>query len=120
MSRTAAWSTPTTTPCSAPAPAATGTVTVTDAGSQWLAANNIFVGGVGTGTFNVLNAGSVTANANTYLGVFAGSSGTLNVGGAGSTWTNVAGTSFYVGNSGTGEVKITAGGLVVNEFRFRR
>lgn len=97
---------------------ATGTVTVRDANSQWLAANNIFIGGVGTGTFNVLNAGSVTASADTSLGTFAGSSGTLNVDGTNSKWTSVAGTFFFVGDSGTGEVKITNGGLVVNNFGF--
>jgi T5SS/PEP-CTERM-associated repeat protein len=78
---------------------AVGTVTVTGGTSKWTNTKNVFIGGTGTGTFNVKNGATVNTNGNTFIGVFTGANGTLNVDGANSTWTNAAGTGLFVGGN---------------------
>ena len=116
---------------------ATGTVTVTGAGSQFSSIANldVLIGNGGKGTFNVLNGGSASFLSNVVLGHDSGSSGTVNVQSGSSFTTNTnnltvglnglgtvnvdgAGsqlttTGLFVGNNhGTGIVNITNGGVV--------
>jgi len=51
-----------------------------------------------------------------FLGQLAGSSGTVRVEGAGSTWTNSD--DLYVGDAGTGQLTIQSGGAVSNTIGF--
>jgi T5SS/PEP-CTERM-associated repeat protein/autotransporter-associated beta strand protein len=60
----------------------TGTVTVDGAGSTWTSSNPIFVGDIGTGTLTISNGGIVSASNQVAIAVFAGSTGTLNIGAA--------------------------------------
>src|SRR5262249_58349625 len=70
---------------------------------------NLPVGDSGTGTLTIQNGGAVS-NQLGFIGLSSGSSGTVTVTGAGSSWTN-AGT-LFVGNSGTGTLTIQNGGVV--------
>lgn len=90
---------------------ATGTVTVTGAGSSWgvQAGNGLYVGYSGTGTLDVA-AGAVAGATPVTLGNFAGSSGTVNVDGAGSVFT--AAGSLTIGEHGTGTLKVSNAGQV--------
>ncbi|WP_127520040.1 autotransporter domain-containing protein [Mesorhizobium sp. Z1-4] len=67
------------------------------------------VGDTGTGTLNILNGGTVTNAAQGYLGVNAGSSGTVTVDGAS---TLSVSNNVRVGGSGTGSMLISGGGTV--------
>ncbi len=76
-----------------------------------------FIGNGGNGTFNVLSGGTLTANADSFIGYSAGSTGTLNVDGAGSKFFLTNNKSLFVGGSGlsgapsgTGIVNVTNGG----------
>jgi outer membrane autotransporter protein len=92
----------------------TGTVTVTGPASTWnnSPAGGLNVGAFGMGTLTIANGGTVindtpnTAN----IGEFTGSTGTVTVTGAGSTWTNSSGTN--IGRLGTGTLTIADGGAV--------
>jgi T5SS/PEP-CTERM-associated repeat protein len=103
---------------------AVGTVTVDSTGgaSSWTNTNNMLIGGVGTGTFNVFSGGTVTVNGATYMGNFFGATGTLNINGANSTWTSngvmvVGGNDGSGADGGTAVVNVGAGGtLVTNDF----
>ena len=92
-----------------------GNVEVSAAGAQ---VYSLFIagsgqGGRGTATITVRDGASLTS-ANAYLGYGAGSNGTVNVTGAGSTWTNT--NPFYLSMSGgTGALNITAGGTMVTQ-----
>jgi len=91
-----------------------GTATVDGEGSLWTTSSNFDVGYHGTGTLNISNGGDVfTAGSQTSWGsiaVFADSTGTATVDGAGSTWTL---SRFRVGGSGNGTLTISNGGSVV-------
>ncbi|WKK20035.1 autotransporter outer membrane beta-barrel domain-containing protein [Achromobacter insolitus] len=90
----------------------TGNVTVNGIGAQWTAGPGLNIGNFGTGTLGISNGGHVTSTTNTYLGVAAGSSGTLTISGAGSQLNT---TGFMrVGQTGTGTVQITNGAVVTN------
>ena len=90
---------------------ATGTATVTGAGSTWTNTSDLRVGYSGTGVLDVEDQGLVT-NLVGYLGENSGSSGTATVTGAVSTWQN---NSFlFVGNTGTGVLNVENQGLVTN------
>jgi fibronectin-binding autotransporter adhesin len=98
------------------------TVTVDGAGSSLHIAGPAiepsFIGNNGTGTLNITNGGTVTA-AMIQLGAGSTGQGTLNVIGAGSSYTSTAtGTSsaamFRIGGSGKGVLNITDGGSVEN------
>ena len=73
----------------------------------------LLVGNSGTGTLNIAAGSSLSMTADAALGYAAGSSGTINVSGAGASLT--AG-GLQVGESGTGALNITNGAsVVVNE-----
>ena len=98
---------------------ASGLVTVNGTGSTWTNGSSLYIGDYGTGNLSITNGGSVT-NSSFYsvnfIGYNSGSSGTVTVNGAGSTWTTAGGhgNGLYVGYSGTGNLSITNGGSVVN------
>ena len=74
-------------------------------------ANNLTIGGSGTGTLNIQDGGSVS-NTVGYIGYNTGSTGVATVDGSGSTWTNS--NIFCVGYYGQGTLNITNGGAVSN------
>ena len=80
-------------------PGATGTATVTDAGSTWTNTGNLFIGNGDTGILNILNGGQVF-NDFGFIGNNAGVTGTVNVSGSGSKWTSAS--QLFIGNHGTG------------------
>ena len=93
-------------------PGATGTMTVTDAGSTWNISGQLVVGGFlgpASGSLTVQNGGTVT-NTEGNLGYSSGSTGTATVSGAGATWTNSG--DLYIGRNGTGTLSIGGGGTV--------
>lgn len=93
-----------------------GIVNVDGAGSLWTNTANVLVGAGGTGTLNITNGASVTNGADGIIGNVAGSIGTVNVNGAGSSWVTI--TFLNVGSGGTGTLNITNGGLVSNTSGF--
>ncbi|MGI8397623.1 autotransporter outer membrane beta-barrel domain-containing protein [Agrobacterium deltaense] len=90
-------------------PGASGTVTVTGAGSTWTNSDDLYVGHQGTGTLSIEDGG-VVDNVAGHVGYFSGASGSVTVTGAGSTWINSQDT--YIGDSGTGTLTIANGGTV--------
>ncbi len=90
-----------------------GTATVTGAGSTWRIASNLDVGYEGTGKLTIEDGGQVTAKISSYLGLYASSTGTATVTGAGSTW-SIA-NNLYVGYEGTGTLTIEDGGQATVE-----
>ena len=88
-----------------------GTVTLDGAGSTWTNATSLYVGRDGTGVLDILNgAAAINPDGYGYIGSGVGSSGTVTVDGAGSTWTN--GDRMFIGDYGTGVVDISGGGTV--------
>ena len=86
-----------------------GTLTVTGAGST-LNTRFLYVGVNGTGKATIAEGGTVKVTRGiTYLGIQAGSNGTLTVTGAGSTLNTDR---LFVGNYGTGAATIESGGKV--------
>ena len=79
--------------------------------SKWDTYQDLVVGDSGEGELFIQQGGQVS-NGNGNLGVVAGSSGTVVVAGAGSTWTN--GGVVAVGVSGTGSLSITGGAVVTS------
>ena len=61
----------------------TATATVTGAGSQWIVSGLLGIGYRGTGTLNIQDGAVVTASSGAELGIFAGSSGILDISGGG-------------------------------------
>lgn len=92
----------------------TGAVTVDGTGAWWSSTNPRYIGYSGTGVVNVINGGvvggtySMTDYNTTYLGYDATARGTLNVRGAGSSYS--AKTLLYIGYSGYGELNVLDGG----------
>jgi len=70
----------------------------------------LLVGNYGSGILNILNGGTVSTKYRGSIGDGAGSTGMVTVDGTGSTWTN--GGTLSVGNSGSGTLNITNGGIV--------
>lgn len=93
-------------------PGTTGTATVTGAGSSWSVGenNDMVVGNLGSGTFNV-EAGAQVTSGRMLIGREDGSSGTVNVSGVGSKWTDSETT---VGANGDGTLNILDGGEVIS------
>jgi T5SS/PEP-CTERM-associated repeat protein len=89
---------------------ATGAVAVTGAGSAWETTGDIAVGNVGTGTLNIENGAAVSNDGVSYLGLYAGSTGTATVTGPGSVWENTG--KLYVGYLGVGTLLIENGATV--------
>ena len=100
-------------------PGGAGTMTVTGAGSSWTNVDNIVVGGLGTGTFTIQNGGSAqdgttASSTGGSIGQSAGSTGTVIVTGAGSSWINGPSGGFNIGSFGTGTLTIANGGRVID------
>jgi fibronectin-binding autotransporter adhesin len=89
----------------------TGTVLVSDSGSQW---NLPFleIGSTGNGTLTIQNSGVVNGGG-TSIGTFSGSSGSAIVTGVGS---QLIASSLCVGCAGQGALTIQSGGLVTTGF----
>ena len=85
-------------------------VTITGAGSQFIA-NNVHIGYYtdAVATVNITDGASADTGS-VYVGSAAGSTGTVNVSGAGSTWTSPS--DITVGNYGYGVLNVLAGGQV--------
>ena len=100
-------------------PGGAGTMIVTGAGSSWTNVDNIVVGGLGTGTFTIQNGGSAqdgttASSTGGSIGQSAGSTGTVIVTGAGSSWINGPSGGFNIGSFGTGTLTIANGGRVID------
>ena len=96
-----------------------GMVTVTGTGSMWTDNGDLFVGDSGTGTLLISAGGSVSNNdisIGATIGQNAGAAGTVTVTGTGSSWTNAG--DLFVGDSGTGTLIISAGGIVTDNQNF--
>jgi T5SS/PEP-CTERM-associated repeat protein len=91
---------------------ADNTVTVDGAGSIWTTSDTLYVSYSGRGTLNITNGGKVLNNTTNldYIGLAAGSNGTVTVDGTGSDWTTSG--NLLVGDSGAGTLNITGGGSV--------
>jgi T5SS/PEP-CTERM-associated repeat protein len=94
-------------------PGGLGTVTVTDAGSNWSNAGSVVVGGQGTGTLTIQNGGAVNSGGGS-VGLSAGSNGTVTVTDPGSSWINGPSGGLNIGSFGTGVLTIVNGGRVIN------
>ncbi len=95
-------------------PGSVGTVTVAEAGSEWLAASFLRVGEGGTGVLNIESGGRVNSRL-VGIGFNPGSNGTVTVSGIGSQWNNTSPAILNVGERGTGTLNVEAGALVSNE-----
>ncbi len=87
-----------------------GTATVSGAGSRWNLTQTQNIGNNGLGVMTVSNGGQVVSNSLAFLGGTAGSEGRATVTGVGSRWK--LGITLTVGNSGTGDLTVSAGGDV--------
>lgn len=87
---------------------ATGSATITGAGSTWSCTGNLSIGLNGSGTLNI-NSGGAVSNVLGLIGWGTLSHGQVNVS-AGSTWTCTGNT--YVGLSGSASLSILTGGTV--------
>jgi fibronectin-binding autotransporter adhesin len=93
----------------------TGTATITGVGSKWAHSATVYIGRSGNGALRV-EAGGQASNSSlghvTHLGFNPGSTGTATITGAGSTW--AISSLLHVGNSGSGVLRIEAGGQVTS------
>lgn len=89
-----------------------GAVTIGGAGSNWTMPGDLFIGRDGHGELTIRDGGLV-ANYDSAIGTQAGSSGAVLVTGAGSRWQN---NDLYLGlfSGSTGSLEIAAGGVVTN------
>lgn len=90
----------------------TGKVTISGQGSSWQMSGGIYVGYMGeesSGKLSIAEGASVVVNGQASIGYDTGTSGTVEVKGAGSTWQTER---LYVGRAGTGTLKITGGAKV--------
>lgn len=90
----------------------TGNVTVSGVGSLWTDSGIVYVGGVGNGRLTIANGANMSSGGGINIGVVAGSSGSVTVDGAGSVLAINNNNYLYVGQSGTGSLAITNGGVV--------
>jgi outer membrane autotransporter protein len=100
-------------------PGGVGTVLVTGAGSSWTNVSNLVVGGLGAGTLIIQNGGaaedgSTASSTGGSIGQSVGSTGTVIVTGAGSSWINGPSGGFNVGSFGTGTLMIANGANVID------
>ena len=97
-------------------PGGLGTTTVTGAGSKWSNSGTLVVGGLGMGTLTIQDGGVVNSGGGGSVGLAAGSTGTVTVTGAGSTWNNISVglNGLNIGSFGTGSLAIANGGMVTN------
>jgi T5SS/PEP-CTERM-associated repeat protein len=91
-----------------------GQVNVNGSNSLWDNSGTVTVGGLGPGTLNITNQG-IVENSDGFIGTssLTNSTGTVNVSGVGSRWTNTD--DLTVGDASTGTLNITAGGTVQND-----
>lgn len=95
-------------------PSANGEVTVTGTNSEWMVTYGLAVGDVGSGTMNVQAGGKVSVfDAASFLGKSYGSTGVVNITGAGSHYLNRG--DLYVGNDGVGIANVQDGGRLENK-----
>ncbi len=87
----------------------TGVGSITLDNARWDNSGTLYLGYNGNASLQALNGGVVTGST-TYLGRFAGSSGALNVSGAGSQV--AVGNNLYIGYEGDGTARIDNGGSV--------
>ncbi len=94
-----------------------GTVTVNGSGSIWVNNAELFIGDQGYGRVDVYSGGVVYNSGDAHIGQQAGSTGTMHVNGADSTWSNAAGT-VHVGENGTGYLEVVYGGYATNHHAY--
>lgn len=87
-----------------------GLATVDGAGSSLLVLNGLAVGGAASGALTVSNGGALLTNSATFICLNANDVGSITVTGANSTWTSASST--VVGQSGTGALYVSNGGVV--------
>jgi T5SS/PEP-CTERM-associated repeat protein len=100
---------------------ATGTATVTGLGSSWTTRNGFYVGYLGNGTLNLQSGGGVGSGIGSgigpiYIGYDQGSTGTVDVTGAGSSFNSASG--IYVGHGGTASLTVANGGSATTSTLF--
>ncbi len=95
-------------PTAADLAATDGTTAIGQTGAV---SNETYVGAFGTGVLT-LSGGGTLANVNGFLGFLNGTTGTVNIDGATSSWTNSNG--IIVGVEGTGFLNLTNGGQLSN------
>jgi T5SS/PEP-CTERM-associated repeat protein len=85
----------------------TGTATVEGTGSTWTNDGDLIVGNIfdGVGMVTISDGAQVT-NSNGFLGFDSSANGTVEIDGAGSTWTN--GGNLYIGGTESGAARIGA------------
>ena len=85
-------------------------VNIQDAESNWIIANNLYVGHYSQATLNIKNGATVSTNDFAYIGFGSGASGTVNMQGTDSNWeiTN----RLFVGSKGQGTLDIKNGAAV--------
>ena len=86
-----------------------GQVNLTDVGSTWNTAEQLYVGLIGGGTVSLTGGAQVTAG-ETQLAVNARSNGVVTIDGAGSTFNNAG--NFTVGVAGTATLTVSNGGTL--------
>lgn len=92
---------------------AIGITTIDGSGSLWAnSSGDFYVGISGAGTLNVQNGAAVTNASSGYFGANVGATGTVTVTGTGSSWANTS--NLTVGNSGTGVLTVSGGGIASN------
>jgi T5SS/PEP-CTERM-associated repeat protein len=93
---------------------ATGTVTISGAGSSWTNSTaNVYVGMSGTAALNVLAGGTFTNHEQgmgTIIADYSGSTGVATVDGPGSTW--LEDDIIVIGSGGNGTLNVAHGGVV--------
>ncbi|MHC9011535.1 autotransporter domain-containing protein [Stenotrophomonas rhizophila] len=85
-----------------------GVALINGPGSQWNARRSIGVGHFGTGELSILNGGSMTIDGESYIASMGGSTGSVRIAGADSTWNT--GNTLFAGQAGIGTVEVTWGG----------
>ena len=92
-----------------------GTVNVSGTGSKWNA-SYVYVGNAGSGVLDVNNGGVVDNSGDSYIGYETGSTGQATVSGENSKWDMADCGEFDIGHYGTGELSISGGGYVINNW----
>src|SRR6266478_2768350 len=102
--------------------ASLGSITVNGAGSTWTNANQLWIGGSGSGTLIIQHGGRLrctsSAGSGNAIGTFPGASGAVTITGPGSTWT--CSNELIVGSGGNGTLTIANGGSFINNVGFGR
>ncbi len=83
--------------------------TITTSGAV---SNTLYIGNTSTSELTVTNGGTITSH-ESYIGFNAGSSGTVNLTGSGSTW-DFSGNAMFIGEHGNGVLNISNGATVNN------